>query len=162
MGVTFNADEVFAIAEQIERNGAKFYRKAAAGSAGNAAKDMLLTLAEMEDEHEKTFAGMRAELAAKDKGGIVFDPDSEAELFLQAVADGHIFDTKVDPSEKLTGKETLAEILTTAVGLEKDSVVFYLGMKSAVAEKLGKDKIDGIIAEEMGHVALLSNELARA
>ena len=29
MGVTFNADEVFEMAEQIERNGAKFYRAAA-------------------------------------------------------------------------------------------------------------------------------------
>ena len=26
MGIDFNADEVFEIAEQIERNGAKFYR----------------------------------------------------------------------------------------------------------------------------------------
>ena len=29
MGLDFNADEVFEIAEQIERNGAEFYRTAA-------------------------------------------------------------------------------------------------------------------------------------
>ena len=29
MGIDFNADEVFEIAEQIERNGAKFYRNVA-------------------------------------------------------------------------------------------------------------------------------------
>jgi len=160
MSVTFNADEIFAIAEQIERNGARFYRKAAEGAAGETGKDMLLGLAEMEDAHEKTFAAMRAELSAGDKGGISFDPDDEGEKFLQAVADGHIFDTKVDPSEKLTGSETLAQILTTAIGLEKDSVVFYLGIKNAVGNALGKDKIDGIIAEEMSHVALLSSKLA--
>ena len=28
MGITFNADEIFAMAEEIERNGQKFYRKA--------------------------------------------------------------------------------------------------------------------------------------
>ena len=29
MGITFNANEVFEMAEEIERNGAKFYRQAA-------------------------------------------------------------------------------------------------------------------------------------
>ena len=159
MAVTFNADEVFAMAEQIERNGAKFYRKAAENTASEPARDKLVKLAEMEDEHEKTFADMRADLAKTDKGVISFDPDDQAERFLQAVADGHVFDTTVDPSEKLTGDETLSEILTTAIGLEKDSIVFYIGLQMAVGEGLGKEKIDDIIAEEVSHVALLSNEL---
>ena len=32
--ITFNPDEIFEMAEQIERNGAKFYRKAAERTAG--------------------------------------------------------------------------------------------------------------------------------
>lgn len=32
MSFNFNADEIFEMAEEIERNGAKFYRKAAEGS----------------------------------------------------------------------------------------------------------------------------------
>ncbi len=32
----FNADEIFEIAEQIERNGAAFYRRAAEGRAGRS------------------------------------------------------------------------------------------------------------------------------
>jgi len=161
MAVTFNADEIFAMAEEIERNGAKFYRKAGELAAAGGAVDLLGKLADMEDEHEKTFAAMREQLGLKDKLGISFDPDREAELFLQAVADGHVFDTSLDPSETLTGNETLGDILSFALGLEKDSIVFYLGMKSAVSERLGKDKLDAIITEEMGHVALLSNELEK-
>ena len=61
----------------------------------------------------------------------------------------------------MTGTETLAEILTMAIGLEKDSIVFYIGIQRAVGERLGKEKIDDIIAEEVSHVALLSNELAK-
>ncbi|GAF92843.1 unnamed protein product, partial [marine sediment metagenome] len=63
---------------------------------------------------------------------------------------------------KLTGKETLAEIFKTAIGLEKDSVVFYLGMKDLVGGSLGKDRINHIIEEEMKHITLLSDQLAEA
>ena len=66
---------------------------------------------------------------------------------------------KTDPSEKLTGKETLEEIYRTAMGLEKDSIVFYQGIREMVPERLGKDKIDDVIKEEMRHVTILSNQL---
>lgn len=162
MSATFNADEILEMAEQIERNGAKFYRKAAGAAADEPAKTMLLELADMEDNHEKTFAEMRRGLSAKEQASSVFDPDSQAALFLQAIADGHVFDVKADPSETLTGNETLTEILRTAIGLEKDSVIFYIGMQDLVGETLGRDRIDTIIREEVSHIATLSEELAKA
>jgi len=80
----FTADDVFEIAEQLERNGNQFYREAAQNT-DNA-------------EYKKLLA-------------------------------------------------------------EKDSIVFYLGIKEMVPEKYGKDKLDKIIKEEMGHIKLLSKEL---
>ena len=162
MSTAFNADEIFEMAEQIERNGAKFYRKAAEGTAGETARDLLLDLAAMEDDHEKTFAAMRAELSVKEKASATFDPDGQAAAYLQAIAGGHVFDVKADPSEKLTGKETVAQVFKTAIGLEKDSVVFYLGMRELVGGSLGKDRINHIIEEEMKHITLLSDQLAKA
>jgi rubrerythrin len=44
--------------------------------------------------------------------------------------------------------------------MEKDSIVFYVGIKDLVPEKLGKNKIDNIIDEEKKHILLLANELA--
>jgi len=67
---------------------------------------------------------------------------------------------KADPSRKLTGKESIGEILKTAIGLEKDSIVFYLGIKDLVAPDLGRGRIDEIIHQEMGHIATLSGRLA--
>ena len=61
------------------------------------------------------------------------------------MADGHVFDVRKDPSERLTGKETMEDILKTAIGLEKDSIVFYLGIKDIVPEKLSKERIDDIL-----------------
>jgi len=161
MSITFNADEIFEMAEQIERNGAKFYRKAAKGAAGASSKDTLLGLADMEVEHERTFAAMRVELSTLERASASFDPEGQAALYLRAIADGHVFNPKADPSAKLTGKETPAQVFRTAIGLEKDSIVFYLGIQDLVGKTLGRDKIANIIQEEMSHVTLLSGELAK-
>jgi rubrerythrin len=51
----------------------------------------------------------------------------------------------------------LEEILTTAIGLEKDSILFYVGLKDLVPPKYGQEKIDDIIRQERKHVAQLTN-----
>lgn len=160
MAIQFNADEIFEMAEQIERNGAKFYRKAARGFESSDAKQLLGDLAAMEDQHEQTFAMMRKQLAAGEKVEMAFDPYGEAALYLKAMADGYVFNVKDDPSEKLTGQETLQDVLRTAIGLEKDSIVFYLGIKELVPSDLGKSKLDGIVKQEMSHIAILTKHLA--
>ena len=64
MGIDFNADEVFEIAEQIERNGVKFYKSAAEKIQDEDKKKLLNDLAEMEVEHEQTFKALRSQLSA--------------------------------------------------------------------------------------------------
>jgi rubrerythrin len=158
MGTSFNADEVFEMAEQIERNGAKFYRAAAKKFPGT--RDVLLDLAAMEDDHEKTFATMRAELSAGEQEPPVLDPDGEAQMYLRVMADGHVFNVKADPAEQLAGKNTAEEVLKIAISLEKDSIAFYVGLKEAISRKAGKDKVEAIIKEEFGHIATLNEKLA--
>ena len=160
MGIPFNLNEIFEMAEQIERNGARFYRRAAEGTMDPRNRELLLHLATIEDEHEKTFASMRAILANAKRETAVFDPDGQAALYLRAMADERVFNVKTDPAELFTGKETMEDILQIAIGMEKDSIVFYLGMKELVPERLGKEGIEAIIKEEMDHLASLSKELA--
>ncbi len=160
MDLKFTADEVFAMAEQIEANGAKYYRKAAEGFEDEEAKKLLLSLADMEDDHLKTFSGMREELSSHERESSVFDPYGEAGLYLRAMADDHVFNVDLDPSSELTGHETLDDILKNAIRLEKDSILFYLGIKAAISRRKGREKIDDIIEEEFGHIATLSNELS--
>lgn len=159
MSVTFNANEVFEMAEQIERNGAKFYREAAAKTAGRDMKDMFLNMAAMEDGHLKIFEAMRKELAAQEKAPTVFDPYNEATLYLQTMADGKGSEGLRSPTEKLTGKETPQELLEIAIGAEKNSVLFYVGLRDLVSAKAGRDKVEGIIREEVRHVADLRKQL---
>ena len=155
MSYDFNADDVLEIAEQLERNGGKFYRVAAESTSDPANKEFLLDLAAMEDQHEVTFKAMRAELTEKEKESTVFDPNGEAAMYLRALADTRVFyEKKIDVS-------SMKAILKSAITAEKDSIVFYLGMKEAVAESLGKGRLDHIIKEEMGHIKLLSSKLVQ-
>lgn len=159
MAIDFNADEIFSIAEKIEKNGAAFYRKAAEQTSDEQHRQLLLDLALMEDDHERSFISMRKELTDREREATFFDPEDEAILYLRAFADVHVFDLKEDPSEFLEVKRTVHEVLKKAIGLEKDSIVFYLGMKDMVPEHLGKAKIDDIIREERKHIVLLSRQI---
>jgi len=109
----------------------------------------------MEDQHEETFKAMRAELSAKEKESTVFDPDGEAAMYLRALADTRVF------FEKEIDVTSMRAILKSAITAEKDSIVFYLGIKEAVDESLGQGRIDHIIKEEMGHIKLLSGKLVQ-
>jgi rubrerythrin len=154
MTYDFNADEVFEMAEQIERNGAKFYREAAQKISDPGEKKLLNELAEMEDEHEKTFSSLRKTISDKARKSTVFDPMDEVGAYLRALADTRVF------FEKKLDSSSMTSILKDAISAEKDSIVFYLGMKEAVPADMGKDKIEAIIKEEMSHIRLLGKELA--
>jgi len=147
MGVTFNADEVFEMAEQIERNGAVFYREVANKASGQAMKDMFLGMAamedahlQMEDAHLQTFQEMRKELSAQEKTQTTYDPYNEATLYLQALADSKGFEGMKGPAVKLSGNESMQELLEASIDAEKNSVLFYVGLKDLVSAKTGKDK----------------------
>ncbi len=149
--MVFSAHEIFEIAIQIERNGAAFYRRAATIAPDEASRELLVSLAEMEDDHETTFTAMR-DAAADDAEAA----DAEMLATVRAMADNHVFDTGMDPEAILTGDETLDEILSTAIGLEKESIVYYTALKEIVAGAETRRQVQAIILEEMDHIADLS------
>ena len=160
MSIAFSADEIFAIAEQIERNGAKFYRMAAEQLNDDDTRATLNWLAEEEDKHEKAFASMRANLDNGGPIGDVWDPDGQCEQYLRALADGKVFDLKADPATIVKRLKTLKDVLEFALSNEKDTVVFYMMMAKMGSEHVNKAKIQGILDEEISHVALITNKLA--
>ncbi len=159
MGITFNADEIFEMAEEIERSGARFYRKAAEKASDDKIKKMLLDMAVMEDGHLKTFEKMRKQLSGREKEETVFDPDNEAAMYLQTMADARSWEGKKSPDEELSGSETMKEILEIALNSEKESVVFYYGLRGLVPPRAGREKVDAIITEELSHIRTLLEQL---
>lgn len=161
MTYSFNASEVFDMAVRIEENGAAFYRKAAETQSDAANKEFLTKMAVMEDGHKAIFATMKQDLSHSEKKETVFDPEEEQSLYLAAMADSHGGEGSPSAADSLTGAETMEAILTTAIGLEKESILFYLGVKDYVPENLGKAKIDDIIREERRHVSQLTAVLRK-
>ncbi len=159
MSMIFNADEVFAMAVQVERNGQAFYQKAADIQNDDATRSFFLELVEMEKAHVTTFQAMREQFA---DSGETMDMYDEGGQYLAAVADGYRIEGAPSVTAALTGNETVDDILRMAIRLEKDAVLFYLGIKDVVPEGLGKDKIDLIIDEEKQHLVTLSAELRKA
>ena len=159
MGIAFSADEVFEMAERMEQNGAKFYRRAAELHGATRDVEFLTDLAVMEEEHKATFAQMRAALTERMREQTAADPDLEAQLFLDEMADTSGGEGSPEVIQALTGQETLPDILRTALTLERKSIAFYVRIRDMVPVKLGKEKIDSIVAEEKCHVATLVAKL---
>jgi rubrerythrin len=156
MPYDFNADEVFEMAIRIEQNGARFYRKAAQLQTDAAAVEMLNSLASMEDHHEKAFKVMRTKISEAEKTPTVFDPQDEAAEYLASMADHHGGEGSPSVADSLTGSESMEEIIDIAIGLEKESILFYVGLKDLVPPKFGQEKIDDIIREERRHIVQLN------
>ncbi len=68
----FNADEIFEMACQIEKNGYDFYITAAEAVDDDSGKILLNELAEMEKQHQNTFEKLRSNLSSMEKRGYYF------------------------------------------------------------------------------------------
>ncbi|MFC1795128.1 ferritin family protein [Planctomycetota bacterium] len=158
MTVTFNAFEVFEIAEQIERNGTNFYIRAAELFDDPNTREMFLRLAEWERQHEQTFAQMKQQLSEKDLQASTSEPD-DLLPDPKVMAGMAVFGIRSKPAEELRGRQDRTDVLRRAVEKEKDSVVFYHGLKEFVPAEADKKKIDDIIKEEMKHIVILDQSL---
>ena len=154
--IKFNAEEILRMAEQIEINGAAFYRKAAENN--EAGRELLLEMANQEDQHVDIFKDMKAHLPSSEQDNIVFDPNNEAALYLESMANANVFNTNANaPERSLDGSESLDDIIKRGILAEKDAVIFYTLLKEMVPSHKGKNKIDAIIKEELKHITWLIN-----
>jgi rubrerythrin len=160
MTLGFNVDEILQMAERIEQNGAQFYRQAASAMREKPIEEKLLELADMEDAHRATFARMRETLHRTETPATTFDPDGETEQYLMAMADATVFGTPLDPGRFVVDSRSLTDILNAAIDLERESILFYTGLRGLVPERMGRDRVEEILKEEMSHVVLLRNQLA--
>jgi len=161
MGVLFNMAEVFTMAVQMETNGAAFYRRAAALRKDGDQTDYLLRLGEMEEDHKRTFEQMRDSASVAGQSGSPFDLYDEGELYLAGIAGGHRVEGSAAAAEALTGDESVSDVLKLAVELEKEAILFYVGLTDLVPAEMGRDQIDRIIEEEKKHIVILTRELRK-
>lgn len=146
-------------AEQIEHNGAAFYRKAAEILAGSEVTGLLRSLAEWEEVHEKTFSQMRKEYTAElgERREVDAEHFESADPRVVQRFAGSVI--RAEEAGELTGREGRAEILTKAVELERLSIAFYEEVKRAVGNPPVRSMVNKIIAEEKNHVKILQQSM---
>ena len=160
MGVELNADDVFEMAEQIEKDASAFYQHAAAATADPTCRQALLKLAAMEDEHVLVFGAMKTHLAAQgwtrapvEGGNEIADNWAMLSNLLASGVKEHLAEYFASPA-------TSQDILRKAIEFEKDTIVFLAGMKNMLPDSAEKERVEGIIREEVGHIITLAGELA--
>ena len=151
----FNADEILAIATTIERNGQTFYRKAAQKAADPKAKELFVKLADWESRHEAKFSKMREKLSGADF--LPIDPDGSVAIFLNAVADGKVFNLDAVDSDLERTTSDVRSAFNEAVNREQIAVTYFSAIRDIVPEAFGKNVIDDIVREELSHIVYLKD-----
>lgn len=160
MAIEFGAEDVYEMARQIEGEASAFYKRAASASGSPTCRRLLLELASMEVEHEQLFATMKAGTSARPPAPAIGAGEKAGRnrpdltrMLMSGIAE--------DLAARFTGRETDEEILRKAIVFEKDTIVFFLDMKSYVFTDADSKRIDELISEELGHVLQLTGQLAR-
>lgn len=155
----YSATEVLEIAEKIEHYGAVFYRRAAELFSGEQNREFLLGLAEWEVRHEKIFADMRRQVNEDFAGNKVFDPETYMTGNAKLMASLSVFAITPNPSQILMGLKDKSSIIKRALKLEKDTIVFYQGLKNFAKDAVAVEQIGKIIEEEQRHINILNQSL---
>ncbi|KMQ50767.1 Rubrerythrin [Chitinispirillum alkaliphilum] len=159
MSIVFNAEEIFSIGIQIEKNGRIFYEQAAKQTSDPQVKKLFSELADWEGKHVEVFEDLKKGVPTESQSGEFSDPENMAYQYLSASASDKVFVKEEDIVSIAASASTPQEALEIAIGFEKDSVIYYTTMKHIVRDDLGKDKLDLLIKEEINHIGQLTQEL---
>lgn len=151
MGNIFAGSEVVEIGIQIEKNGRDFYSVLATQSKSTKAKDIFKYLAEQEEKHIVVFQGILDKTDKYEPQGLDVD---QYYAYMNALASESVF-TQKDKGKELAQKvKNDKEAIDIGIGAEKDSMVFYEGIKKVVPG-YGQELIDEVIIQEQGHLKQL-------
>jgi rubrerythrin len=159
MEIELTAFEAIEIAERVERNGAKFYRHAAGLCSDRRISSLFVELAQWESQHQKVFEQMKQRYADRRAPPEDVGDGQGDVIHATAMAGLAVFGIQPDPAKELTGTENRKDVLKLAIEKEKDSIAFYSGLKGFLIDRQDVKALEGIIAEEMKHVRILTQSL---
>jgi rubrerythrin len=154
--VHFTGKEVLDMAVRIEENGMRFYADASKAAKSNQLKDLFRVLSEEEGTHIKMFLELKKALVGDDETA-GFDPYLEdAQQYLKSMADTEVFTNPEAGKEAARSLKDEREAISMAIGMEKDSLLFYYELERMIREK-DKKVIESLIEQEKEHVRKLTN-----
>jgi rubrerythrin len=149
MGI-YSGAEVFQIAMELEDSGRVFYETLAEELEDSKLADLCRDLAKQETDHYSKFKRMGEELVQRPASR----PLTWDELnFAQILIEEHVLSDTEAARDAAAGGDP-AQVLNTAIQIEKDSVLFYSELLNEVDEK-DAPAVREIIDEEKRHVRAL-------
>jgi len=152
VSISFSGSELINIAIGIERRGIAFYDIMTRSTENATARDVFQHLADMEREHVQIFQGM---LSEADRYQPSEAYTGEYAAYLQALVDSAVFTDDIVTSEMAARVESDIEAMELAIGAEKDSILFYYGMRDIMPQG-AQPTVNKIITEEKSHLRQLS------
>jgi len=152
MGNLFAASEMVEVGVQIEKNGRDFYSTLSKQSKSQKAIDIYKYLAGEEEKHIVVFQAILDKIANYEPAQAY---PGEYFAYMNALAGDYVFTQKDKGKEIAARVKDDKEAIDLGIGFEKDSILFYEGMKRLVPEYDIKI-VDQLIAQEQGHLRQLS------
>jgi rubrerythrin len=152
MGDIFAGKEIVEIGIQIEKNGCDFYNVLLKQSKDLKVQEVFKFLSAEEEKHIKAFQKILENAAEFEAKGLVSD---DYYAYMNALASEYVF-TKANTGEAIAKSiQSEKEAIEKAIGFEKDSIIFYEGMKRIVPEH-DKKIVDVLITQEEDHLYRLT------
>ena len=151
MGNIFAGSEVVEIGIQIEKNGRDFYATLAKQSKNLTAVEIFKFLAGEEEKHIKAFQGILDKTDKYESLGLDAD---QYYAYMNALASEYVFTQKDKGEEIAKTVKSDKEAIEMGIGFEKDSIVFYTGIKKVVPA-YDQKIIDELIVQEQSHLRQL-------
>jgi rubrerythrin len=152
VGNIFNASEIVEIGIQIEKNGRDFYNTLVNQSENQAAIGIFKFLAGEEEKHisvfQKLLGSVESYVAPESYSG-------ESEAYMKALAGEYIFTQSNKGQEIAKTIKSDLQAVERGIGFEKDSIIFYEGIKQFMPEHDLKT-IEALISQEKGHLSQLT------
>jgi len=148
----FAGSEIVELGIQIEKNGRDFYNALVEQLNNQKAKETFKYLAGEEEKHIAIFKKI---LDSVHKYEPPETYPGEYFAYMNALARDYVFTQKDKGREIAKNVKGDKEALELGIGFEKDSIIFYGGMKKVVPEYDHKI-VDKLITQEQDHLRQLS------
>jgi rubrerythrin len=152
MANIFSASDIVAMGIQIEKNGKDFYNALANLTQSQKAKELYKFLSGEEQKHIIIFQNILNRLDTS----LTESYPGEYVEYMKTLASEYVF-TQAGKGEALAkSAKTEKEAIDLGIGFEKDSIIFYEGMKKSIPQAHHK-VVDELIAQEASHLRKLSD-----
>lgn len=151
MAGIFSGSEIVELGVQIEKNGRDFYNSIARKVKDPSASEIFKFLAGEEEKHIAVFQRI---LDSVEKYEPAEAYPGEYFAYMNALSSEYVFTQKDKGEEVAKTIKSDKEAMDKAIIAEKDSIIFYEGMKKVVPEK-DLELVDELISQEQSHLRQL-------